>query len=204
MVVLERQQLVLAGFEPGSALSASDRPQEHNVFQCAFATGMRPSEYIALAWPAVSFDEVCISVEAAFVDGEARDTAKTDAGLRQIDMRRGAMEALQAQAAFTGNRKNLVFHNPNYGMQWAGDKPIHRRWRRILKQAGVRYRNPYQTRQTFASSLLMPGELPLYIASQMGHTDTTMITETYGKWIRSGLNDDKRERLLRMYGRVAA
>lgn len=114
------------------------------------------------------------------------------------------MEALQAQAAFTGNRKNLVFHNPNYGMQWAGDKPIHRRWRRILKQAGVRYRNPYQTRQTFASSLLMPGELPLYIASQMGHTDTTMITETYGKWIRSGLNDDKRERLLRMYGRVAA
>nr|WP_229505038.1 tyrosine-type recombinase/integrase [Massilia mucilaginosa] len=143
-----------------------------------------------------------VSVEAAFVDGEAKDTAKTDAGLRQIDLRNGALTALQAQTSFTGNGQELVFHNPTYGAQWEGDKPIHRRWRRILKQAGVRYRNPYQTRHTFASSLLMLGELPLYVASQMGHTDTTMITRTYGKWIRSRLDDGKRERLLKMYART--
>ncbi|WP_229422117.1 tyrosine-type recombinase/integrase [Massilia aquatica] len=187
-------------------LDACDRPQERNMFQLAFSTGMRPSEYIALTWRAVSFREMRVSVEAAFVDGEAKDTAKTDAGLRQIDLRNGALTALQAQTSFTGNGQELVFHNPTYGAQWEGDKPIHRRWRRILKQASVHYRNPYQTRHTFASSLLMLGELPLYVASQMGHTDTTMITtmitRTYGKWIRSGLDDGKRERLLKMYART--
>ncbi|NHZ65698.1 hypothetical protein [Massilia genomosp. 1] len=106
---------------------------------------------------AVSFREMSVSAEAAFVDGEAKDTAKSDAGLRQIDLRNGALTALQAQTSFTGNGPELVFHNPTYGTQWEGDKPIHRRWRRILKQAGVRYLNPYQTRHTFASSLLMLG-----------------------------------------------
>jgi integrase len=180
-------------------LAACDRPQERNMFQLAFATGLRPSEYIALTWSAVSFDANRIWVEAAFVDGEAKDTAKTEAGLRHIDLRKGATCALRAQAVHTG-KSGLVFLNPAYQERWAGDKPIYRRWIRILRNAGVRFRNPYQTRHTFASSLLMLGEVPLYVAAQMGHTDTTMITKTYGKWTRARLTDDRRARLLRIYG----
>jgi integrase len=50
-----------------------------------------------------------------------------------------------------------------------------------------------------ASSLLMLGSVPLWVAAQMGHTDTAMITRTDGKWIRSGLNQDKRRRLELIY-----
>lgn len=46
----------------------------------------------------------------------------------------------------------LIFVNPTYGEQRAGDKPIRERWCRILLVAGVRDRTPYQTRHTFASS----------------------------------------------------
>ena len=48
----------------------------------------------------------------------------------------------------------------------------------------------------------MLGASPLYVATQMGHVDTTMVTRTYGKWIGSGLDQDRRQRLTRLYART--
>jgi hypothetical protein len=160
---------------------------------------IRDSLYIALHWRDVSEALHQISVTGSFVDGQQKQRAKTDAGLRSIDLRAGALAALQSQRPHTGHANELVFLNPRTREQWAGDKPIYRRWRRILKQADVRYRNPYQTRHTFASTLLMLGAVPLYVAGQMGHTDTTMITRNYGKRIKAGLDGNRRTRLLVLY-----
>lgn len=52
-----------------------------------------------------------------------------------------------------------------------------------LKKAGIRYRNPYQTRHTYASMLLSAGENPMWVAQQMGHKDWAMIRRVYGRWI---------------------
>lgn len=185
--------------EIAAILTACDREEDRNMLQFAFCTGMRPSEYIALQWKAVREERHHIAVEGAFVDGLAKDTAKTPAGLRNIDMRVGALAALRAQRAYTGAQLGLVFVNPMTRHQWNGDKPIYKRWKEIIKLAGVRYRNPYQTRHTFASNLLMLGANPLYVASQMGHADTTMVMRTYGKWVTAGLDDDRRQRLLQLY-----
>jgi len=46
------------------------------------------------------------------------------------------------------------------------------------------------------------GSNPLYVATQMGHVDTTMITRTYGKWIGSGLDLRMRRRLTALYART--
>ena len=64
-----------------------------------------------------------------------------------------------------------------------GDQVIRGAWVRILKLAGVRYRNPYQTRHTFASMMLSAGEHPMWVAKQMGHKDWTMIGRIYGRWM---------------------
>lgn len=117
-------------------------------------------------------------------------------------MRQGALVALHAQQEHTKLAGQLVFLNPANGERWAGDKPIRQRWQQLLLAAGVRYRNPYQTRHTFASSLLMLGANPLYVATQMGHADTTMVIRTYGKWIAAGLDNDKRQRLTRLYAQT--
>ncbi|WP_050408051.1 site-specific integrase [Massilia sp. NR 4-1] len=188
--------------EIDTILGACTNPAERNMFLFAFTTGMRPSEYIALMWRSVRFNRHQVAVEGAFVDGELKDTAKTPSGLRNIDMRAGAHAALAAQQALYGNEDGLVFLNPRTGEQWASDKPIYRRWKRIVKAAKVRFRNPYQTRHTFASNLLMLGAIPLYVASQMGHADTTMIMRTYGKWITAGLDSGRRERLLALYAQT--
>lgn len=50
----------------------------------------------------------------------------------------------------------------------------------------------------------MLGANPLYVATQLGHVDTTLVFRTYGRWISAGLNPDKRERLLRLYSRTDA
>lgn len=181
--------------EIDAILAACEREQERNMFRFAFASGLRSSEYIGMHWGAVNFVKHVFSVQGAFVDGEMKEKAKTIKGLRDVDMRNAAHEALIAQQQHTKLAGKLVFVHPISGEQWTGDKQIRERWRRILLIAGVRYRNPYQTRHTFASSLLMLGANPLYVATQLGHADTTMVTRTYGKWIGKGLDQAMRERL---------
>jgi integrase len=183
-------------------LNACNREQERNMFRYAFCTGMRPSEYIAQKWDNVSFMTHQLQVAGAFVDGVAKRTAKTAAGLRFVDMRHGALDSLKAQQAHTKLRGGTIFLNPTYGAQWTGDKAIRERWRRLLLLAGVRYRNPYQTRHTFASCLLMLGANPMYVANRLGHVDSALVFRTYGRWVAAGLDSDRRERLLRLYTRT--
>jgi integrase len=62
-------------------LGACEREEERTMFQYAFCTGMRPSEYIAQEWSHVNFVMHELKVAGAFVDGEAKTSAKTEAGL---------------------------------------------------------------------------------------------------------------------------
>lgn len=190
--------------EIDAILDGCEREQERNMFWFAFGSGLRPSEYIGMRWGAINFVKNVFSVQGAFVDGKMKDSAKTIKGLRDVDMRNAAHEALIAQQRHTKLAGELVFLHPISGEQWTGDKQIRERWRRILLIAGVRYRNPYQTRHTFASSLLMLGANPLYVATQLGHVDTTMVTRTYGKWIGKGLDQAMRERLEKFLKRTDA
>jgi integrase len=168
--------------EIASILSACTG-QERNVWQFAFATGMRPSEYIALRWESVDLARLTVRVERARVLGTTTDEVKTYAGKRLIDVRQGAYDALMAQKQHSALANGLVFLDPSHGGGWDSAGRLYSLWDKIVARAGVRVRNPYQTRHTFASTLLSTGENQMYVAKQMGHADTTMITRTYGRWL---------------------
>ena len=53
-----------------------------------------------------------------------------------------------------------------------------------LRACGIRLRKAYNTRHTFATINLMAGVNTAYIATQLGHADTTMLFKHYAKWIR--------------------
>ena len=53
---------------------------------------------------------------------------------------------------------------------------------KILKRAGVKLRNFYQCRHTFATLLLQGGADWRYVADQMGHVNLTMLQKHYWKW----------------------
>lgn len=142
-------------------LAACTDPQHRNLFQFAFWTGLRTSEMIALEWKDIDWRRGVVRVMRASVRKRIKG-AKIRAGERDVLLLSPALEALNAQRPYTELRHGRVFHNPRTGEPWETDGQIRKTaWTHILRQAGVRYRNPYQTRHTFASTLLSAGENPM-------------------------------------------
>lgn len=113
-----------------------------------------------------------------------RKTTKTKAGTRDVHLlplALAALEALEAQKVHTFLAYERVFHNPLKDAPWETDKQIRSLWTFVLKAAGVRYRNPYQTRHTYACTLLSRGEGELWVAQQLGHKGVEMVRRHYGK-----------------------
>ena len=157
-----------------------------NLLQFAFWTGLRTSEMIGLEWGDIDMDRGVICVRRAVLRGKAKET-KTTAGKRDVVMLRGAREALirQKEHTFMKEASARVFCHPLTGNPFWSDGEVYRFWESTLKKAGVPFRNPYQTRHTYASLLLSAGENPMWVASQMGHADWGMIRKRYGRWIPS-------------------
>lgn len=157
--------------------------QTRNLFQFAFWTGMRTSELIALEWGDVDFQRGVIKVSRASVR-KITKVPKTKSGEREVKLLEQALAALYAQRHFTFLAKKRIFHNPKTNSPWETDGQIRKTaWIPILKAANIPYRNPYQTRHTYASMMLSAGENPMWVAHQMGHKDWGMIRKRYGRWI---------------------
>ncbi len=56
---------------------------------------------------------------------------------------------------------------------------------------GLRYREPYQMRHTYATMAIMAGASPMYVARQMGNSPR-IVFKHYARWIESA--DRGRER----------
>ncbi|WP_455154104.1 Arm DNA-binding domain-containing protein [Cupriavidus campinensis] len=166
------------------ALRASDS----NMVKFALWTGMRTSELIALNWSDIDFVGGYVRVRRALTreaKGEV-EFPKTNAGRRDIRLLAPAAAALDAQKplTFLSELDGPVFET-SAGERFSGSHQVWRIWKSALKRAGVRYRNPYQTRHTYASMMLSAGEHPMWVAKQMGHADWTMIARVYGRWMPS-------------------
>jgi integrase len=183
-------------------LPACSSEPESNLWQCFFGCGMRTSELLALEWSCVDFERRKILVRRKRVEGKTEQVLKTAAGKRDIDMRQGAYEALMNQRKYTQSAGKHVFIDDRIDTPWGNDHILRMRWIRILRKAGVRYRNPYQTRHTYASSLLGSGANPLYVANQMGHATLEMIQRRYGRWIEQGTDEKAQKRLADFYAPV--
>lgn len=166
-----------------SKILAAASEQARNLFQFAFWTGLRTSELIALEWSDIDWAKGVIRVRRASVQKRAKQP-KTQSGERDVKLFPPAAEALTCQKPFSFLAGGRVFYNPRTNEPWETDGQIRKTaWGPALKRAGVLYRNPYQTRHTYASTLLSAGENPLWVAQQMGHKDWGMIRRRYGRWI---------------------
>lgn len=159
--------------------------QNLHMTQFAFWTGLRTSELCGLDWPDIDWIRSVISVRFVLTAGlkEPEENTKTLAGQREVKLLPAALEALAAQKRFTFLKNREVFQNPNTGDRWMGPYPIREMWISALKRAKVRYRIPYQTRHTYASTLLQAGEPVQWVATQLGHKDWAFTAKTYSRWI---------------------
>ncbi|KZY64712.1 MULTISPECIES: site-specific integrase [unclassified Oleiphilus] len=151
-----------------------------NLITFAFETGLRTSELIALQWQDIDFDNKRIYIRRAIVRGQTKQP-KTKSGVRTVDLSQPAIDALLNQQQYSV--KPFVFFDTKTE-KVLNDKKIRERiWKAALKKAGVQYREPYQTRHTFASRHLSNGKPIIWVSLQMGHSNPNMTTSRYARWI---------------------
>lgn len=175
-------------------------------------TGMRPGEVCALAWEDIDLKKGEIHVSRNLTNKGLFVPPKTDAGIRTITLLKPALDTLKEQYEITGNspRQQIIFHHRELGKtetqnlrfvfsperctsgknRYFSKNSISYGWNRGTKLSGIRERNPYQSRHTYACWTLMAGANPSFIASQMGHEDARMVYEVYSKWI-GDMNQDQ-------------
>lgn len=169
--------------EERATIISAARADEWPMIQFWFNAGLRPGEMIALKWPKVNHKAAVVRVDLNQVSGVEKGP-KTAAGVRDVDLNADATAALKAQEAVSRAKGAHVWLNPASGEPWTTDAQIRKTlWVPLLKRSGVRYRNPYQARHTYASAALTEGANPWYLAEQLGHEDATMVFTIYGKFI---------------------
>ena len=175
-LTMDEVELVLAD------LATRVDPQTANYFEVAFFTGLRPSEQIALHWLDYARKEGRLRVHRARVWGKDKPRTKTHQA-RDIELLDRAAAAIERQRKHTLLAGGEIFWNPNTGEPWNDEQVQRRYWNASLMRLGLRHREAYQTRHTFATIGLMAGCNPAWVARQMGHRSLKMFFEVYARWI---------------------
>lgn len=144
--------------------------------------------------------KITLHVQAASVVGVIKKT-KTKAGTRKVELSSEAMNALNEQKQFTLMKDGVIFEDPKTNKAWASADAIRKKaWVPTLKKAGIRYRNPYQTRHTFATRHISQGANLFWLAGQMGHKGPEMLFRHYGGYLKeydgSTVNNIHRSKLI--------
>jgi len=155
-----------------------------------FFTGLRPEEIRGLCWCRVDFVGCTVLIDQVIVDASPNtfQPPKSQASFRTVDVVEPAMKCLKAYKEYSFIKStppnDIVFLNPLTGQPWSTTNKIRAQWITALKKAGVRYRVPYQTRHTYASTMLAVGENLSYISKQMGHADSSTTLKYYARFIQ--------------------
>src|SRR6266851_3644762 len=149
--------------------------------------GLRPGEALALRW--VDFDEVgrSLNIERALSDGEVKPT-KSEAR-RPVDLTSRLAETLaQWQsagelAALTTGTEPSPWMFPTSTGTLIEVVAVGKRFRLVLRKAGLPRFRLYDLRHSYASHLLAEGAPITYVAAQLGHARPTTTLAHYAHWI---------------------
>lgn len=155
------------------------RPKWTPYWTIAFYTGLRTSELYGLEWPDLRGEQ--LDIVRAIVEGKEKGP-KTESGRRTLQLVPMAVSAFAAQRQETGARPR-IFWNPNTRENLFDYDATQACFDYVCKKAGLRRRNQYQTRHSYASNLLVQGENLMYVAKQLGHADLHMLLRVYAKWM---------------------
>jgi len=158
--------------------------QAWNWYEFAFGTGMRPSEQIALRWSDVDWGGHSIRVQRARVAAQLKSTKTYQ--VRDVGLSDRMMDVLERQKRHSLHRgwDTPIFLNPVTGRPWP-DVQEQRKcyFHPTVKALRIRKRNAYCTRATFATTALMGGVNPAYVARQLGHRNAGVTHKHYARWI---------------------
>ena len=147
------------------------------------STGCRTGEAIGLRWVHLSEDCGKVWIGESISRGVRKATKTNRSREFRLTTRLSAM--LHSRCPQDFKPDDLVFPSPKGGA--IDDHNFRNRaWKTVLKDAGVSYRKPYNTRHTFISHALACGVNPMTIAQMAGH-DPEVLFSNYAADIQGGL-----------------
>jgi len=158
--------------------------QDKNLIATLFMTGIRTGELIGLKWSDIDFNKREISINRTIGRG-IEGTPKTVSSIRTIPILNSLLPYLQEQFKITGKVKTYLFLNTQNRNFFDSKNIRDGLWKKVLKNANVRYRTVYQTRHTFCSINLQNGEDLIWISRILGHKNPKITLEKYSKYIPS-------------------
>lgn len=173
--------------EIAAIISACRSLEERALWQFAFASGLRTGELIAVKWGHIDALRGVIRVQDNVVSADVGTVEKdTKTGkAREVPILPAAQAALEIMRPISRIAGEYIFQHPATRQRWRDDQQMRKgSWQPTLLRAGVRYRNPYQTRHTFASKLLAEGEQEHLVAKLLGHSTVEMVRRHYGRYIK--------------------
>lgn len=163
------------------------------LWRLAAFTGARRSELLGLRWDAavdlvagtVKIERRALRVGYQMVDVEG---TKTTAGERTIDLDPGTVAALRRWAKAQKAERlawGPAYTDSGYVFTTEDGRPVHadhvaNRFRRLVRDAGLRPIRFHDLRHSHASVLLDAGEPMFDIAKRLGHSSVQMLISTYG------------------------
>lgn len=159
-------------------VAEKEYPDFYPILITTIYSGMRRGEVLGLTWDCVDFNKSIIKVRKALYKG-VLSTPKTDCSIRDIQVPSKLIQVLkQYKKLAVENDLNLVFTQKN-GKPLDADNLMNRRYRKILKLAGVKQIRFHDLRHTYASLLISKDLNIKYIQKQMGHSSFEVTMNTY-------------------------
>ncbi len=155
-------------------------------FEMGFYSGMRfPSEPSALTWADIDLNKAEARINKSNTKMGLQNRTKTRKS-RTLYLNSRSRNALERLKPLTHTLGGLIFLNDAGGDTYNA-KAQRNMWREILEDLGIRYRDMYNMRHTYATFGLMNGVNPAFMADQLGHSVEEFF-KTYAKWINSNQN----------------
>lgn len=159
----------------------------------AILTGMREGELLGLMWTDIDWNAKQICVRRTLQAGRFYEP-KTRTSKRRIDMAPELVSVLKKWKLKCPNGEHdLVFPAIN-GKPMDAVNMLRVYFYPTLRKSGLPKIRFHDLRHTYASLLIMQGEHPKYIQSQMGHSSINVTMDCYGHLMKA-TNQDSAKKL---------
>ncbi|MCD8492031.1 MAG: site-specific integrase [Geovibrio sp.] len=150
-------------------------------FALGFYTGMRTGELLALKWSDIDFQSHKIKVQRTITKSRIKESTKTSE-YRIIDIIPALDPHLKRHKQYTFMKSEWVL-NTSYGKPFMKTENMKVYYNPCLKALGLRFRNVYQMRHSFACMMIEAGEDLNWIKNMLGHNTLEMLFKRYGNRI---------------------
>ena len=182
-----REMRVLTTEQSRTFLEAAMKTPYGSVFVFALTTAARPSEYLGVRWDDINWDCGTVAIVRTLVRAKGNwrfaDT-KRNRSRRVIKLQTWVLEILTDLLARTQTlgcswpgAADLVFRTPT-GRPIDSDK-LAKRFKAILRQAGLPMIRLYDLRHTGATLALAAGVPPKVVSEQLGHASAAFTLDVY-------------------------